>query len=136
MSVLLKLCGVFYGLLCVFSVVTGLMYASGNRKLNPLELSDRFMSRYQDPEKLRKFTIRMGWVTFAVGIVQGLTAYSIFRAGRPALFWIAMGFTIFSTASVAVKLKGKINLFPILKSVAYVAILIILILSRGAFGLQ
>ena len=54
----------FYALLCIFSIVTGLMYASGRKALNPLELSDSFMSRYSDPEKLKAFTIKMGWVTF------------------------------------------------------------------------
>ena len=76
MSPALTLCGLFYALLCVFSIVTGLIYVSGKRKLNPLELSDRFMARLSDPEKLRRFTVKMGWVTFAVGIVQGFTAYA------------------------------------------------------------
>ena len=71
-EILLVLCGVFYAVLCVFSVVTGLMYASGKRELNPLELSDRFMQRYADKDKRRRFTVRMGWVTFAVGIAQGV----------------------------------------------------------------
>ena len=44
-DVLLLLCGIFYAVLCVFSIVTGLMYAGGKKKLNPLELSDKFMSR-------------------------------------------------------------------------------------------
>ena len=76
-ELLLNGCGLFYSLLCVFSVVTGIMYASGKKALNPLELSDAFMSKYQDPEKLKRFTIRMGWVTFVVGIVQGITAFSL-----------------------------------------------------------
>ena len=45
-NVLLLLCGIFYAVLCVFSIVTGLMSASGTKELNLLELSDRFMSRY------------------------------------------------------------------------------------------
>ncbi|MBQ9687029.1 MAG: hypothetical protein IJV41_10870 [Oscillospiraceae bacterium] len=84
-EILLKACGVFYSVLCVFSIVTGLMYATGKKELNPLELSDQFMSKNQDPEKRKRFTIRMGWVTFVVGIVQGITAFSIFRAGSAAL---------------------------------------------------
>lgn len=126
---LLIACGAFYALLCVFSIVTGLMYASGKKAMNPLELSDQFMSRYADLEKLKRFTIRMGWVTFAVGIVQGITAYACFRHNSPLLYWIALGFTLFSIASVIFKLRGKINAFPILKCVAYVAILIVLLLS-------
>ncbi len=132
-DILLKACGVFYAVLCVFSIVTGLLYAGGKKELNPLELSDRFLSKYQDPEKRRRFAVRMGWVTVAVGIVQGITAYAIFRAGSPLRYGVALGFTVFSICSVAFKLKGKINLFPLLKCVAYVAILVILIAERGAF---
>ena len=114
MNAILNICGAFYALLCVFSIVTGLMYASGNRKLNPLELSEKFMSRYAEPGKLKRFTVKMGWVTFVVGIVQGITAYALLRKGSPALYGIALGFTVFSILSVAFKLKGKINAFPVL----------------------
>ena len=131
MYIALNLCGAFYALLCVFSIVTGLMYAGGNRKLNPLELSDKFMRRYADPAKLKRFTVKMGWVTFAVGIVQGIAAYALFRKGSPALYGIALGFTVFSILSVAFKLKGKINAFPILKCAAYAAILVILLLPAA-----
>ena len=127
-NILLMICGIFYAVLCVFSIVTGLMYAGGNKRLNPLELSDRFMSRYSDPEKLRKFTRKMGWVTFFVGIVQGITSFAILAGKRMVHYGIALGFTLFSIASVAMKLKGKINIFPILKSIAYVAVLIVLLL--------
>ena len=132
---LTDLCGAFYALLCVFSIVTGLMYASGKRKLNPLELSDDFMKRYEDPAKLLAFTKRMGWVTFTVGIVQGITAYAFFRKGSVLLYDIAMGFTLFSVASVAWKLKGRINAFPLLKLAAYLAIIAVLLLksSRALF---
>ena len=130
-NMLLILCGTFYSVLCVFSVVTGLLYASGTKKLNPLELSDAFMSRYTEPDKLKRFTIKMGYVTFAVGIVQGITAYAFFRRGTPFLYWIAFGFTLFSIVSVAIKLKGKINAFPLLKCIAYVAILVVLLLGSS-----
>lgn len=134
-KVLLTICGFFYALLCVFSIVTGLMYASGKKKLNPLELSDKFMSRYDDPDKLKKFTMKMGWVTFVVGIVQGITAFSMIRIYYPVCFWIALGFTMFSICSVAFKLKGKINAFPILKCIAYVVILaVILLIGRKYVG--
>lgn len=133
MAILLKTCGIFYSVLCVFSIVTGLMYASGKKPLNPLELSDKFMSRYEDPGKLKKFTIKMGWITFAVGLAQGLTAFSIFKAGSVFFYAIAVGFTLFSIASVTFKLRGKINLFPVLKSIAYVTILIILVFAKGSF---
>lgn len=131
----LLLCGIFYAVLCVFSIVTGLMYASGKKKLNLLELSDKFMSRYTDPGRLKRFTIKMGWVTFLVGIVQGITSFAILHRHNAVFFWIALGFTLFSIASVAWKLKGKINAFPVLKCIAYTAILIVLILggSRAQF---
>ena len=129
-NVLRIVSGAFYTLLCVFSIVTGLMYSSGKRKTNPLELSDKFMSKYDTPEKLKRFTIMMGWVTFAVGIVQGITAFALIKAGKPIYYWIALGFTLFSIASVAFKLKGKINAFPIIKCIAYVAILIVLLLGE------
>ena len=61
----------------------------------------------QDPEKLKKFTVRMGWVTFVVGIVQGITAYAVLQAGNLLHYLTAVGFTLFSIASVACKLKGK-----------------------------
>lgn len=135
MSIALVLCGLFYALLCLFSVVTGLIYVSGKRELNPLELSDRFMQRLSDAEKLRRFTVKMGWVTFVVGIVQGVTAYALFRRAGGLCYGIALGFTLFSIASVAFKLKGKINAFPLLKLAAYLAILVILLLpgARALF---
>ena len=125
----LFLCGLFYSVLCVFSIVTGLIYAGGKKKLNPLELSDRFMAKLTDPDALQRFTVKMGWVTFFVGIVQGITAYAFFRRSSPLHYGIALGFTLFSLASVAFKLKGKINAFPLLKCAAYTAILIVLLLS-------
>ena len=128
-SIPLLLCGGFYALLCVFSIVTGLIYMSGRKKLNPLELSDRFMQKLSDPEKLHRFTVRMGFVTFVVGLVQGLTAWALLRAGSPGRYALALGFTLFSIASVSFKLKGKINAFPLMKLAAYLAILIALLLS-------
>ena len=96
----LTLCAVFYAVLCVFSIVTGLMYARGKRKLNPLELSEKIMSRFTDEERLRRFTVRMGWVTFAVGVVQGLTAFALYRREGVLPYAAALGFTVFSLASV------------------------------------
>ena len=128
-NILLILCGIFYSVLCIFSIVTGLMYASGKKELNPLELSDKFMSRYTDSDRLMRFTIKMGWVTFLVGIVQGITSFAILHRHNAVLYWIALAFTLFSIASVAWKLKGKINAFPVLKCIAYTAILVVLILG-------
>jgi len=123
----LILCGVFYAVLCVFSIVTGLIYMSGKKKLNPLELPDSFVEKLSDPQKKRAFTRKMGFVTFVVGIVQGLTAFCILKGNAPIFYWIALGFTIFSIGSVVFKLKGKINAFPLLKLAAYLAILVILL---------
>ena len=126
-KLLLNLCGIFYGVLCIFSIVTGLIYVSGKRELNPLELSDTFMEKYKDPEKRKRFAVKMGWVTFVVGIVQGMTSWAVFQRNSPLGYWFALGFTLFSIASVAYKLKGKINAFPVLKCIAYTAILILLL---------
>ncbi|MBR4162739.1 MAG: hypothetical protein IKR11_04390 [Solobacterium sp.] len=128
-NILLLICGIFYAVLCIFSIVTGMIYMSGKKELNPLELSDKFMEKLSDPEKRTAFAKKMGFVTFVVGIVQGITSYAILKAGKPLYYWIALGFTIFSIGSVSVKLKGKINAFPLLKFVAYVSILIVLLLG-------
>jgi len=125
----LILCGVFYSILCIFSIVTGLIYASGKKKLNPLELSNKFVEKLSDEKKLQAFTIKMGWVTFIVGIVQGLTALAIFKGYNVLLNMFAIGFTVFSICSVVIKLKGKFNIFPITKLIFYIIILIILFLS-------
>ena len=56
--------------------------AGGKKELNPLELSDRMMERLSDPARRSRFARTMGWVTFAVGLVQGLTAFA-FSARKP-----------------------------------------------------
>lgn len=130
LKLLLYASAAFYALLCVFSVVTGVIYMCGKRELNPLELSDKFMEKYADPEKRKAFAVRMGFVTFVVGIVQGITAFAVIRRGSNLHFGIALGFTLFSIASVCFKLKGKIHAFPLLKLAAYLAVLGILLVSR------
>ena len=109
--------------------MTGVIYMTGRRELNPLELSDKTMERLQDPEECKAFAKKMGLVTFVVGIVQGMTSYAILKGGSPALYGLAVGFTLFSIASVLFKLKGKINAFPLMKLVFYVAILVVLCLG-------
>ncbi len=128
-NLLLILCGIFYSILCVFSIVTGIIYMSGKKELNPIELSDKFVKKLNDTDKLKKFTIKMGVVTFIVGIIQGLTAFAIFKGYSMILYWIVLSFTIFSICSVLFKLKGKINAFPIIKLLFYIAILVILLLN-------
>lgn len=125
----LILCGIFYSVLCIFSLVTGLIYASGKKKLNPLELSDKFIEKISDEEKMKKFTIKMGWITFFVGIVQGITAFAIFKGYNRYLNLFAIGFTVFSICSVCFKLKGKINFFPVIKLFFYVLIFVVLMMN-------
>lgn len=128
-KVLVIISGIFYSVLCVFSIVTGIIYMSGKRKLNPLELPDKFVKKLENENLTKRFTFDAGLLTFVVGIVQGITAYSLFVRKSIVNYYIALGFTIFSICSVAFKLKGKINIFPILKSIAYIAILIVLLLN-------
>lgn len=124
MKILLTISAIFYSVLCVFSIVTGIIYMSGKKELNPLELSDKFVSKLKEKNQLSRFAKIMGLVTFIVGIVQGLTAYSIFV---DRYYPLSIGFTVFSNFSVLFKLKSKINTFPILKLLAYVSILAVLL---------
>lgn len=127
---LVNISGVFYSVLCIFSIVTGIMYMSGKRKLNPLELPDKFVEKLNTDNMIDRFTFDAGLLTFVVGIVQGITAYCLFVRNGAVCYYIALEFTIFSICSVAFKLKGKINIFPLLKSIAYISILIILLLTN------
>lgn len=120
--------GIFYGVLCIFSVVTGIIYISGKRKLNPIELPDKFIKN-KTKNELENFAVKMGVVTFIVGIVQGITSIAILLGNSPVFYWIALGFTIFSILSVLFKLKNKVNAFPLVKLIFYVTILIILMLE-------
>ena len=119
--------GLFYAVLCVFSVVTGAIYLAGRRRLNPVELPDRFVKRLGDEGKIERVARIMGLVTIVVGIVQGVSAYAILFANGAWARWFAVGFTVFSLCSVLFKLKGKISAFPLLKLGAYVAVLIALL---------
>ena len=103
--------GIFYGVLCVFSIVTGIIYMSGKRKLNPLELPDKFVEKLKNQNQIKRFTFDAGLLTFVVGIVQGITSYSLFARKSIVNYYIALGFTIFSICSVLFKLKSRINIF-------------------------
>ena len=48
MKMLLIISAIFYGVLCIFSIVTGSIYMSGKKELNPLELSDKFVSKLKE----------------------------------------------------------------------------------------
>ena len=128
-SIPLILCGLFYALLCVFSIVTGIIYMKGTRELNPVELPDAFVDRLENADRKRSFAAKMGIVTFIVGIVQGLTSWAILRGTTPVYYWAALGFTVFSICSVLFKLKGKISAFPLLKLGCYTLIFIIFLLK-------
>ena len=125
----LILCGVFYGGLCIFSLVTGLIYMSGRKELTPVELSDSLMERLSDPKKRRNFARKMGLVTFIVGIAQGLASMAILKSRTPFSYRFSLGFTVFSIVSVLIKLKNRVNAFPLAKLAAYSAILVILLLG-------
>ena len=129
-NIIIILCGIFYSILCIFSIITGIIYASGKKILNPLELSDNFIKKLNTKEIINKFTIKMGYITFIVGIIQGITALAIFKGHNIILYIIALSFTIFSICSVLFKLKGKINSFPIIKLIFYILILIVLLLKN------
>ncbi len=100
---------------------------TGKRKLNPIELSDKFVKKLNTEQKLLSFTKKMGLVTLIVGLFQGLTAYSIYKADSIIFYYIAITFTIFSICSVLFKLKNKVNLFPMTKLFCYIIILIALL---------
>ncbi|MBQ9317275.1 MAG: mechanosensitive ion channel, partial [Atopobiaceae bacterium] len=131
-------CGLFYALLCVFSVVTGAMYLMGWRQLNPIELSDKMVRRLEGEGQLERFARIMGAVTIVVGIVQGASSVAILTAAGKGAYALALGFTLFSICSVLLKLRSRISAFPLLKLVAYLAILVVLILpdTRALFFSQ
>ena len=106
MKVLLIISAIFYSVLCVFSIVTGIIYFAGKKELNPLELSDKFVKKLTSENKVEKFAKFMGLVTFVVGIVQGLTAYAIFAN---KFFALSIGFTIFSMHTNFDEAKGGMN---------------------------
>lgn len=123
------LCGIFYAVLCIFSIVTGILYISGKRELNPIELSDNMVKKLSTPNKKKKFSKTMWYVTFFVWILQGITAYALLYSTNEILYYFAIWFTIFSIWSVAFKLKWKINSFSLMKLVFYIAILVILFIG-------
>ena len=126
----LILCGVFYAALCLFSLVTGIIYMSGRRELNPVELSEKTVSALSEKNRRKRFARLMGLVTFIVGIAQGVTALAIFKGGHPVWYFIALGFTVFSIASVSFKLKSRVSAFALIKLVCYLVIFVILLLDR------
>ena len=129
MSILIMLCGIFYAVLCIFSIVTGILYISGKRELNPIELSDNIVKKLSTPNKKKKFSKTMWYVTFLVWILQGITAYALLYSTNEILYYFAIWFTIFSIWSVAFKLKWKINSFSLMKLVFYIAILVMLLIG-------
>ncbi len=134
---------IFYSILCVFSIVTGILYVSGKRELNPVELSDNFVKKIKNKKKFAK---RMGIVTIIVGIAQGFTAiclitdllyyYQSFSwytgphiSYIPFSFEVELGFTILSFISVFIKLWNKSSKFAWIKIICYSLILFALVFS-------
>jgi hypothetical protein len=101
------------------------MYATGKRKLNLVELSDKFMKKIKDTDSFAK---KMGIVTIIVGIFQGLVPVLIINTD--IWFYYILIFTIFSICSVGYKLYGKISKFAIIKLSCYLLILIALLCFR------
>ena len=87
---------------------------SGKRKLNPLELSDKFVKKIKNIEK---FTKKMGLVTFIVGIAQGISAFGLYKMNY--LLYFSFAFTIFSFVSAFTKLWNKWSTFAFLKIICY-----------------
>ena len=129
-TLLLNICAVFYAVLCVYSIVTGLMYALGDRELSTIELSDALVEKLSDSDSLNSFAKIMGWVTFGVGIIQGLSSFALFKKGRKLYYYLPLGFTIFSLCSAAYKLIGKFSVFASVKAVCYTAIIAVLLLPQ------
>lgn len=129
MNWMIVLCGIFYSTLCIFSIVTGIIYMKEKRKLNPIELSEKFIKKLDTDTKINKFTTKMGFITLLVGIIQGIAAISLFKGHNKIFYYISLGFTIFSILSVLFKLKSKINTFSLIKFIFYTLILIILLLE-------
>ena len=127
----LLIIGIFYSILCIFSIVTGFLYMKGKRKLNPLELSDSFVKKIKN---LDKFARKMGLVTIIVGIAQGITAMAIFivffgldKNWPFNPLFISLIFTIFSFCSVFTKLWNKYSRFALIKIICYSVILLVLL---------
>lgn len=131
--ILIISCGIFYSILCVFSIVTWIIYMSGKKELNPIELSDNILKKISDTEKKKKFSKKMWFITLLVGVIQGITAYSLLFSTDKTFYYFAIWFTIFSIISVLFKLKWKINKFSIIKLIFYVIILIILVINIKNF---
>ena len=129
---LIILSGLFYSVLCIFCIVTGIIYMRGKRELNPLELSEKTLNKLWNDEEKINFTKKMWFLTFIVWIVQWITAYSLFIHDK-ICYYFAIWFTIFSIGSVLFKLKNKINIFPITKLFFYTIILIILIVGINKY---
>jgi hypothetical protein len=87
------------------------------------------VKKLSTPNKKKKFSKTMWYVTFFVWILQGITAYALLYSTNEILYYFAIWFTIFSIWSVAFKLKWKINSFSLMKLVFYIAILVILFIG-------
>ena len=128
-EILVLCCGIFYSVLCIYSIVTGLLYLRKGNVVNPLELPKSMAARMDDAGYMRRASVFFGWLTVVVGLVQGLSAYCLFFGSFPWQYGVALGFTIFSILSAGTKLVMTFHLFPILKEAAYIGIFAILLLD-------
>lgn len=128
-GILVLCCGIFYSVLCIYSIVTGLLYLRKGNVVNPLELPKSMAARMDDAGYMRRVSVFFGWLTVVVGLVQGLSACCLFFGSCPWQYWVVFGFTIFSMLSAGTKLVMTFHLFPILKEAAYIGIFIVLLLD-------
>jgi len=128
----LSLCGIFYGALCIFSLVMGI-YTMCCTELNMIEMSQEAVQELCDKLNTNEqmLCVYFGLLTFIVGVVQGISSYGIWKGNSNGLYWFAVGFTVFSLLSCSSKLFMSVNAFSIVKIVCYVLVLAVL-LSRSS----
>jgi len=133
---LLIFCGLFYSILCIFSIVSGIVQICSS-DLAAIELNDAMISAIQGALTSTGLTIGVffGLVTILVGILQGLAAFAIWKGHSKIGYWYALGFTVFSLLSCSSKLFMSVNLFSIAKIIVYILVIVILIMgvSRAHF---
>jgi len=136
---LLFFCGIFYTILCIFSIVSGIIQIC-SPNLASVELNEAMISTIQAFLDSTGITINrfFGIITILVGLLQGLAALAIWKGESKFGYWYTMGFTIFSLLSCSSKLFMSINFFSITKIIAYLLVIVILLLSvsRAQFWRQ
>jgi len=114
-----KFVGIVYAGLCIFSIVVGLYYIFAQVDINMVELSQEIkdnMAAFFAPFPLVKV---FGIITFTVGVLQGISAYGMLISKNKKVYYLAIGFTIFSFLSCASKIYVVVSLFALAKIVMY-----------------